>query len=119
MLHALGCPDQAGVADIRVAAGGNHLLAFANETPHALADLRRHGPAEPGDDVVEPADVVAGLLEVMLERLLQLVVGCRRSQLRKCVDQLRLGAVQVGQLLDEEVVERGELHRSPFKSTLG
>src|SRR5207237_8717318 len=44
---------------------------------------------------------------------------CRRGQLGTWGDRLRLGAVQVGRGLDEEVVERGELHPSPFKSIRG
>ena len=85
MLDALGCRDQTGVTDRRIASRGDDLFAFPDEASHPLA-LLGHGAVESRDDVVEPLEVVAGLLEVMLEGLPQLVVGCRGRHLWKRID---------------------------------
>ncbi len=55
--------------------------------------------------------MVLRLLEVVLEGLPQLVVRRRRGHLGQGLDELLLGAVEVAELLGEEVVDRLHLHR--------
>src|SRR5206468_10803927 len=73
VLDALCGADQRRVADGGVAPAGDDLLPFRDQALHALARLGDRA-ADLGTDLLEPANVVARLFQVVLERLPQLIV---------------------------------------------
>ena len=61
--------------------------------------------AELAERLLDALQVAARLLEVLLEGRTQLVVMRSLCHLRQRVDQLRLGAVQILELLFQDVFE--------------
>ena len=102
--------DEGGVLGDRVATLPHQLLAFGDETLHGLALLGRHRNAELSERLVDPRQVPARLLEVVLERVAELVTVRRLRHLRQRQDQLLLCAVQILELLVQDVLERMETH---------
>ena len=56
------------------------------------------------EDLIEPRDLVLGLLEMILEALGQIAVGRLLDQLRQRFDDLVLGVVDVLQPVQQQVV---------------
>jgi hypothetical protein len=110
VLDALGGADQRSVLRGRVAVLLHHLLAFGDEPLHCLAHLGRRRDAELAERLVDPLQVTARLLEVVLDGLPQLVVMRRLRHLRQRLDELLLGAVQILELFLQDVIERMEPH---------
>ncbi len=110
VLDPLGGGDQRGVARHRFAAHLDHLLALGDEALHSLADLGRVGDSELAERLLDAVQVPARLLEMLLEGLAKLVVMRRLRHLRERRHQLRLGAVQILELLLQDVLQRIEPH---------
>ena len=106
VLDPLARADQRGIERDRVPVRPGDVVAVGDETLHRLARLRRREPdAHLGEDLLQPIDVHARLLEVRLEGITKLVRMRGRGQPRQCVDELPLGAVQIPDLLDQHVGE--------------
>src|SRR5262249_4447787 len=80
---------------------------------HPLA-LVGHRAADLAADVLEPANVVARLLEMVRERLTELARRRRLRQLRQRAHELLLGAVEIRDLVLEQISERLKLHVDPL-----
>src|SRR3989440_10500443 len=117
MLDALRRADQGCVAGHRVATHADHLLALGDETLHPLANLGRHRDAELAKGFLDATHMATCLVEVVLERVAELLVMRGLGHLRERTDELSLGAVQIFELLLQDVFERMESHvLSPFES---
>ena len=116
MLDALGRGDQRCVLGGGIAFHAHQLLALGDEALHALADLGRARDTDLAECLLDALQMIACLLEVVLEGLTKLIVVRRLRHLRQRRGQLRLGAVQILELLLQDVLERIEPHvRSPFR----
>lgn len=110
MLDALGGANEASIADVGVGILADEVLAFFDEAFHGLAGVSAEAEAEIFADLFEPVDVAFGLFEVVLEALLQFGVGGGAGHLRQRLHQLFLGAVEVLQLVVEEVIQGVQFH---------
>jgi hypothetical protein len=76
------------------------LLALLKQAGHALALLRADDP-KIILDLPEPLNMPASLLQMALDRLLQLLVASGAGDLRQCRDELCFGAVEILALMRE------------------
>jgi hypothetical protein len=105
VLDALRRTDEAGIERV-VLEFVHHFLAFLDQPFGALALLALGGEIELLRDLLETLHVAARLFQVLLERGGELFVGGVLSHFRQRLDDLVLGAVQVLDLIFEEIVER-------------
>src|SRR5919201_4952165 len=112
VLDSLCRRDQRRILDDRITDCGDNLLALVDQPAHPLALLGLR-TADLGANVFETANVVARLLQVLLERTSELVVRRCPYQLRQRRHELRLSAVEVGDLLLEQVLQCLQLHEAP------
>src|SRR5262249_38275242 len=92
------------------AAHRHHVLALGDEALHALADLGRVRHTELGERILDAFQLAARLREMVLERVSELLVVRSLRQPRERHDEVRLGAVQIRELLLQDVLERMEPH---------
>jgi hypothetical protein len=117
VLHVLLRGDQPGVQHLGLGLLLDELLGLLEQPLHADALLARGLLAEPLADAGEALGLALGLLEVRRQELLELGVLGRLDHARQALLDLRLGAVEVLQLLDVERVQRVHLHgRAPGAS---
>ena len=105
MLDALRLRDETGVEDLLLRILLEKLLRLFDEPLHADALLAARAGAKHLEHLLQPLDVAFGLLEMVGECLLQLRVGRCFDHFRQRFDELLLGAVQVLQLLDVQVLQ--------------
>src|SRR3954452_2923933 len=116
VLDALRRSDQRRVLGGRIALHLAPLLALGDEALHALADLGRARDTDLAECLLDALQMIVRLLEMVLECLAELVVARCLRHLRQRGGQLRLGAVQILELLLQDVFERIEPHvSSPFR----
>ncbi len=112
MLHALGRSDEGGVEHVGVGALLQQLLAFLQQPLHSLALVAAQRLADALADLLEAAELLLGLTKVLLEALPQLGVLRLLDHFRQRLDDLLLGAVQILELLEIQVLKRFESHCS-------
>ena len=71
------------------------------------------------EDPLQPAHVLVGLPQVIVEGLAQVGRRSRFRHLRQSLDELRLGAVEVFQLFEVEILEGFQFHRILLMFTPG
>ena len=81
------------------------LVPLGDQSLHSLAFLLPHLDREGRDDLLQPGDMIARLVEVLVECGAELLRMCRLDHLGQCLHQLALVAVEVAELLREDVVE--------------
>jgi hypothetical protein len=102
VLDLLGGGDEGGIQGGGVPLHLQDLAAFLDDAFHALALLAFGLVPALLEDLLQPLELGLGLLEVLLERLLQVWRVRRALHLGERAQDLLFGIVQVAQLLHEE-----------------
>jgi len=113
MLHPLRAGDQAGVDHRRLPLHLGHLRALLEQALHPLAGMSLGALVEVLEDLLEAADMLLGLPQMIVEPLPQVRGMGRLGHLRQRLDDLRLGGVEVLELFEVEILEGFELHGVP------
>ena len=93
MLHLLRRADQSGVEHGRFFQFVDHLFTLFEQALHAFAGPAAGLLADGFKNPFQTRDLFPGLLQVLLERRLQVVVAGRFHHLRQGVDDLFFGVV--------------------------
>src|SRR5579864_5159842 len=110
MLDTLRGGDQPGIDHVGIALRLDHLLAFLDQAFHAVAGLALRPLAERAEQPLQAGDVLAGLAEMLIERILETGVMSRLDHLRQRIDQLSLGVEEVAELFEVEIFQGLHLH---------
>ena len=105
VLHALRGGDQRSVEDVGVLELVHCLLAFLEQSFHALALFAFRRYAEIVEDALEPLYLLLRLLIVLLEGALQLGVRGLLRHFRKRLEDLIFSAEEIAQLFEVEFLE--------------
>ena len=108
MLDLLRRRDHQRIARRLVVGVAHHLLRFFDQAFHPFAFLAARRDPELIEHLLETFDVLLGLLQVLLERLPQILARRFLRHLRKRLGELLLGVVHVLQLVLQQFVERFE-----------
>ncbi len=114
MLHALGVGDDERVPQWAGETLLQSLVPLLEQSLHAHARLGHGFFVELGEHLLESLDLPAGFVQMRGERVLELVVGRGLDELRESLRDLRLRAVNVAQLLQEQLPECGHMPRLLF-----
>ncbi len=117
MLHLLCGDDE---HHIKRFAGGvffDRLGAFGNQAFHGLALLAARCAAELFERTLEPKAMFFGLFEMLLKSSSEALVGGRLGHLGKGLGQLRFGAVEILEFVDEDIFKRFGFHNTEESET--
>ncbi len=112
MLLLLSRGDQRGIQYVRILHILDDPLSLLDQPGHPLALLSPRAPVETREDLLEALDLPARLLEVLLEGAPQLLARRLLGQLLQPLHHLLFGAVEVLQLVDQQVLQGFDLHFS-------
>lgn len=109
MFDALRGADQRqiGCGVLLVAAFRDDLLAFLDQSHHALAGLGARRRTQHPETFVETLDLTFGLRQMLFEKFAQLVEACRLHHLGERLGKLLLCMKDVAQFIDQEISEAG------------
>ena len=109
MLHLLGAGEQSSVQNLWGLDLFHDLAGLIDEALHRHATFATSGGVEPIKGLLQPLDLVFGFLEMLLERLAQLLGRGGLRHLRQRLHKLLLRVVEVTQLVQQKVLHA--LHR--------
>jgi hypothetical protein len=101
MLHRLGVGDHRGVSDVRIVGVLNAFLAFLNDAFDRRTGLALRLLAKDFEHLLETLDLTLGLLQMVVEGLLQLGGIALLRHLGQRLQNLLFGEVDVLEVMQE------------------